>query len=61
MYWSGGDRRKDHRLFNGRVVIAVRITVWDQVLVMVVIAVRITVVSRISSCCIFLMLCESRG
>ena len=43
------------------VVIAVRITVWDQVLIMVVIAVRITVVSRIPSCCICMMLYESRG
>ena len=53
-YWSGCDRRKDHGLFIGRVVIAVRITghvlvvvvidvrITGQVLVMVVIAVRIT-------------------
>ena len=42
-------------------MIAVRITVWDPVLVVVVITVRITVVSRIPSCCIFVMLYESRG
>ena len=41
------------------VVIAGRITV--QVLVMVVIAVMITVVSRILSCWIFVMLCDNRG
>ena len=43
------------------VVIAIRIMVRDQVLVVVVIAVRITVVSRIPSCWIFVMLCENRG
>ena len=61
MEWSGSDRRKDHVPSVGRVVIVVRITVWDQVLVVVVIAVRITVISRIPSCCIFVMLYESRG
>ena len=61
MYWSGCDRRKGHGPSVGWVVIAVRITVWDPVLVVVVITVRITVVSRILSCCIFVILCESRG
>ena len=42
-------------------MIAVRITVWDKVLVVVVIAVRITVVSRIPCHCIFVMLCENCG
>ena len=42
-------------------MIVVRITVWDQVLVVVVIAVRTTMVSRIPSCYIFMMLYESRG
>ena len=41
----GCDRRKDHGPCIGRVVIAV----------------KITMVSRIPSCCIFVMLYESRG
>ena len=43
------------------VVVAVMITVWDQVFVVVVIAVRIILLSTIPSCCIFVMLCENRG